>query len=230
MAPSPPRNDDRGENTQPDVQSRVRAGLIDIAPILFFTLTFALTHRVLIAVAFALTCGIGITVGRLVRREPVWRALGALGIICLGGLLASRTGDAANFFAPGLVIHSTIALVTPVMLAFGWPPLGLVAGLVTGEGTGWRRCPIRRRAFTRSNVVLLAAKVVILSAEIPLFLAGRTVALGFTNAVGPAVHGLGVLLAWRVFRRTTGTHRCAPGKTAAAAPDLSSSPDPQKAA
>ncbi|MGW5647708.1 DUF3159 domain-containing protein [Saccharopolyspora sp. NPDC003752] len=216
------------------MQNRVRAALIDIAPILFFTLTFVLTHRVVIAVAFALTCGVGITVRRLVCGEPVWRALGALGIICVGGLLAACTGDATNFFAPGLVIHSTIALVTPVMLAFGWPPLGLVAGLVTGEGTRWRRCPIRRRAFTRSNVVLLATKVVILSAEIPLFLAGQTIALGFTNAVGPVVHGLGVLLAWRVFRRTTGTHHCAPATDRCDAPtselDPSSSPDPQKAA
>ncbi|TDD40980.1 DUF3159 domain-containing protein [Saccharopolyspora elongata] len=234
MAPSPPQEDDRADDTEPDVRKRARGALIDIAPILCFTLSFALTQRLTAAVAFALAAGVGTGIYRLVRREPAWRALGALGVVCVGSALAAHTEDATNFFLPGLVIQGVTAAVTPVLLAFGWPPLALVAGLVTGERTRWRRCPIRRRAFTRANLVLFATKVVLLSVELPLFLAGQTVTLGFTNAAGPFVHGLGALLAWRVFRRAAGTHRCARATdrcdARANAPDPLRSPAPQETA
>ncbi|MFI7104062.1 DUF3159 domain-containing protein [Streptomyces sp. NPDC050161] len=206
---SPSRDDEGADDTRRDVRKRARGALIDIAPGLCFTLSFGLTRRLAAAVAFACAGAVVTGVYRLVRSEPVWRTLGVLGVICVGGALATGTGDATNFFLPGLVIQGVMAAVTPVLLAFGWPPLALAAGLVTGERTRWRRCPIRRRAYTRANLVLFAMKLVMLSVEVPLFLAGQTVTLGFTHIAGPFVHGLGALLAWRVFRRAAGTHRCA---------------------
>lgn len=152
----------------------------------------------------------------------MWRTLIALGVVCAGGALAAHTADATDFFLPGLVVQGVTAAVTPVLLVFGWPPLGLVAGLVTGERTRWRRCPTRRRAFTRANLVLLAAKLLVLSVDLPLYSAGQTVALGFTHVAWPFVHGLGALLAWRVFRRATGAHRCATDRCDARTRD----PDP----
>ncbi|MER7015415.1 DUF3159 domain-containing protein [Saccharopolyspora sp. NPDC000359] len=229
MVPSPPHQDDRADGPPSTVQNKVRSALIDIAPIVVFTVTFALTRQVVLAVALALACGVIITVRRLMRKEPAWRALGALAVIGIGGLLATQTGNATNFFVPSLVFQGSLALVSPVMMALGWPPLGLAAGLVTGEGTRWRRCPLRRRAFTRANLVLLVGKLLILSVEIPLFLADQTVVLGVTNSLGPVVHGVGALLAWRLFRRMTGNHRCTPGADRCEDPE-STSPDPQQAA
>lgn len=204
-----PHEDDRADvPPQPDARQRVRNAVIDIAPILCFTLSFALTHRLAVAVPLALVAGAGICVHRLVRRESVWRTLAVLGVMCVGGVLATRSQDATDFFLPGLLFQGTLVVVSPVLLAFGWPPLALAAGLVTGERTRWRRCPIRLRAFTRANLALFATKLVALSVELPLYLAGQTVLLGFANAAGPFLHGLGALLAWRLFRRTAGTHRC----------------------
>lgn len=70
------------------------------------------------------------------RKQPVRQALGVLALVCVQGVLAGRTGEATNFFLPHLVVHGVMAVVTPVLLALGWPPLGVMVGLVRGSGPG----------------------------------------------------------------------------------------------
>ena len=67
---------DRGDAAPGTVRTRLRSAVIDVAPVFGFTLSFALTHRIAVALAFALAAGFGVCVWRLIRREPVWRALG----------------------------------------------------------------------------------------------------------------------------------------------------------
>ncbi|WP_405840654.1 DUF3159 domain-containing protein [Streptomyces platensis] len=190
------------------VRKRLRSTLIDVTPIFGFTLTFAVTHQLGVALTLALSIGAGIFLLRLVRREPVRQALIFLGVVCVQGLLAARTGDAVNFFLPHLVTHVVAAVVTPVLLWLGWPPLGVLVGLITGEGTGWRRCTVRRRAFVKGHLCVYAGNLLLLSVQLPLFLSGQAVALGTVDVFGPLVLALGALLGWRVHRRSVGTHRC----------------------
>ncbi|MFB7630367.1 DUF3159 domain-containing protein [Streptomyces sp. NPDC056149] len=181
---------------------------IDIAPVFGFTVSFAVTHRLVVALALAVAAAAGICAYRIARAESVRRALAALCLICVGGVLAARTGQATDFFLPGLVLHSVMALVTPVLLLWGWPPMGLMVGLITGERTRWRRCAVRRRAFTRGNLVMYAGHLVMLAIQLPLFFTGQTIALGSVDAFGPVVLALGALVGWRVYRRCVGSHRC----------------------
>ncbi|MFF0624159.1 DUF3159 domain-containing protein [Streptomyces sp. NPDC004296] len=200
----------REDATATVVRRRLRGTLIDVAPVFGFTVSFAVTHRLAVALALAIAAGAAVCVYRMVRREPVRRPLAALGLICVGGVLAARTGQATDFFLPGLVVHCVMAVVTPVLLVLGWPPMGLLVGAVTGERTGWRRCRIRRWAFTKGNLVILAGHLVMLAVQLPLFLSGQAVALGSVDVIGPIVLAVGVLWGWRVYRRTVGTHRCTP--------------------
>ncbi|MGX7757630.1 DUF3159 domain-containing protein [Streptomyces angustmyceticus] len=198
------------------VRSRVRGTVLDLAPVFGFTLTFAVTHRLAVALTLALTAGVGVFVHRVVRRESVRRALGVLGFVCVQGALAARTGDATDFFLPQLLLHCAMAVASPVLILLGWPPLGVLAGVFTGEGTAWRRCAVRRRAFAKGSLVLFAGKVLMLSVQIPLYLSGQAVALGSVDVFGPLVVGLGALLGWRVYRRALGTHRCPAARPARA--------------
>ncbi|MFD8544589.1 DUF3159 domain-containing protein [Streptomyces sp. NPDC059649] len=194
------------------IRRRLRATVIDVAPVFGFTMGFAVTHRVVVALGLAIAAGLGVCVYRLVRGESVRRALAALGLICVGGVLAARSGQATDFFLPGLVVHCVMAVVTPVLLLLGWPPMALVVGLITGERTKWRRCAVRRRAFVQGNLVVFAGHLAMLAVQLPLFLSGQVVALGSVDLFGPVVLALGALLGWRVYRRRVGTHRCeAPG-------------------
>ncbi|WP_406478902.1 DUF3159 domain-containing protein [Streptomyces platensis] len=190
------------------VRKRLRSTLIDVTPVFGFTLTFAVTHQLGVALTLALSIGAGVFLLRLVRREPVRQSLVFLGFVCVQGVLAARTGDAVNFFLPHLVLHGVMAVVTPVLLLLGWPPLGVLVGLVTGEGAGWRRCTVRRRAFVKGHLVPYAGHLLMLSVQLPLFLSGQAVALGTVDVFGPLVLALGAFLGWRVYRRSVGTHRC----------------------
>ncbi|MFG2494539.1 DUF3159 domain-containing protein [Streptomyces caniferus] len=190
------------------IRRRLRSGIIDVAPILGFTLSLSLTHQVAVALPVALALGAGCCILRLVRRESVWRTLGVVGVVGIGGALATGTGQATSFFAPSLVMHCAMAVATPVMLLLGWPPLGLAVGLLTGEKTRWRRCRVRRRGFIRGNLVVMAGSYALLALQLSLFLSGQAVALGAVETLGPVVMALSTLLGWRVYRRCVGTHRC----------------------
>ena len=198
----------RGDTAPGTMRNRLRGAVIDVAPVFGFTLSFALTHRIAVALALALAAGIGVCAYRLIHRQSVWRALGVLGVVCIGGTLAARTGQAVNFFLPGLAAQAVMAAATPVLLLFGWPPMGLAAGLITGERTRWRRCLVRRRAFARGSLVTLAGHLVVVSVELPLWVSGWTVALGSVDVFGPIVFALSAFLGWRLYRRVAGTHRC----------------------
>ncbi|GAA2695569.1 DUF3159 domain-containing protein [Streptomyces lunalinharesii] len=190
------------------IRGRLRSGVLDVAPVLGFTLSLSLSHQVAVALTVALTVGVGGCVVRLVRREPVRRTLGVVGVVGAGGALAALTGQATSFFVPSLVMHCVMAVATPVMLLLGWPPMGLAVGLLTGERTRWRRCPVRRRGFVRGNLAIVAGSYALLAVQLPLFLSGQAVALGAVETLGPVVLALGTLLGWRSYRRVVGTHRC----------------------
>jgi hypothetical protein len=190
------------------VLRRLRSIVIDVAPAFAFTVSFGLTHHLALALALVFVVGAGVCVYRVARGEPVRRPLVALGFVCVGGVLATRTGQATNFFLPELVVHGVMVVVTPVALLLGWPPMALAIGFVTGERTRWRRCAVRRRAFARGNLVILAGHLLVLSVELPLFLSGQAVALGSVHVFAPIVLAVGALLGWRVYRRMVGTHRC----------------------
>ncbi|XVQ07225.1 DUF3159 domain-containing protein [Spirillospora sp. CA-255316] len=183
----------------------------EIAPLFCFTMTFALTHRVAIAVSIALVAGTAVTVYRLVRGRPAWRSLSALAIVAIGALLAMRSGEATDFFLPQLVMHLGIGTVSGVLILVGWPPAGLVVGLLNGEGLRWRRCPRRRRAFTVASLILLASPLVMSVAGLPLYLASNAVALGVVDMFGPLTFTLAALVAWRAYSRSIAAHSCAGG-------------------
>lgn len=197
------------EAAQAVLRGRLRAAVIDIAPIFGFTVSYALTHRLTVALVLALAAAAGVCVYRVVRGESVWRALAVLGLVCIQGALAAKTGEAANFFLPNLVMHSVVVVANAVMLLIGRPLMGVVVALLTKEGPGWHRCPVRRRAFVKGNLVILASSAVMLAVQLSLYLSGQVVALGTADAFGPPVLALSMLLGWRVYRRALAGHSCA---------------------
>ncbi|REK86445.1 DUF3159 domain-containing protein [Streptomyces inhibens] len=209
MDPTAHREHDGEDAAQAAVRRRLRAAVVEVAPIFGFTVSFALTHQLTVALVLALAAAAGVCVYRVVRGESVWRALAVLGLVCVQGTLAATTGEATNFFLPNLVMHSVLALANAVLLLLGWPPMGLVVGLITKERTGWRRCRVRRRAFSKGNLVILTASLAMLAIQLPLYLSGQAVALGTADAFGPLVLALSMLLGWRVYRRALGDHHCA---------------------
>ena len=189
-------------------RDRLRNMVIDVVPVFGFTVTFALTHWIPAALGIALLAGVAVAGYRLLRRESVWRALAVLAVVAVAGALAARTGLATKFYLPGLIVESAVAVVTPVALLFGWPLQGVAVGMITGEGTRWRRCAVRRRAFTRGTLVAYSISMTALAVKLSLFLTGQAVILGTVDVIMPFVLAGNIVLSWRVYRRAVGSHRC----------------------
>ncbi len=114
---------------------------------------------------------------------------------------ASRTGNASDFFLPGILYNAGLAVVFATSMLLGWPVVGFMFGAVTGDVAGWRSRVGVRRLFQKLTAVLLANYVLRVVVQLPLYLAGSVVALGISKVVlgwpllGVSVLAIGALLA-----------------------------------
>ena len=67
--------------------------------------------------------------------------------MALSAFIAGRTGNAADFFLPGLLINLAYGLAFAVSNVARWPLVGLGVGAATGDLAGWRKDPELRRAY-----------------------------------------------------------------------------------
>lgn len=160
-------------------------GLIDSGlPAALFVVVYSLNGQQLAqAVWVAVGAGAAIAVLRLVRREDLTQvAAGFVGIL-VSAFVASRTGQAEDFFLPGLFINLAYFLGTTVSVLVGWPVLGLFLGGMTGSLTDWRAQPDLRSAYGAATWVWAGVFGLRLLVQVPLYWAGQTAALGVAKIV-----------------------------------------------
>lgn len=186
-----------------------KRGLIEaVVPMTLFSVVFGLGAGMRTALIAALVPAVGFVVWRLVGRQPVTHALSGLFGIALGAYLAMRTGRAENFVVPSLVKNSVQMVLFGASALSPWPLLGLIIGLLRGEGMAWRRDPARLRAYRQATWLWSGMFAVRLAVQVPLWLAGAAAALGLANVVlGLPLFGLVVWLTWAIVR----DHHPAPG-------------------
>ncbi len=126
-----------------------------LPPLVFITVylglggesTQALTWAIGSAVALALV----FTVWRLVEGKHPARALGSMLLVLVSGYIASRTGSAADFFWPRVLLNAASALAFVVANLIGWPLIGVILGPLVGTRMTWRTDPDLLRAYTRAS-------------------------------------------------------------------------------
>lgn len=138
-----------------------------------------------------------LTVVRIARRQSLQYAFAGLLGVSLSAFLASRTGNASDFYLPGLFLQGGYALAYLVSILVRWPLIGVVVGPLLGEGMQWRDNPRRRRAFTLATWAWFAMFAVRLAVQLPLYLLDMPIALGYVKlAMGWPVFAL---VAWLTF-------------------------------
>lgn len=156
-------------------------------PFLAFTITWTATGKDVSAgaiVAVAITAVLALA--RIVRGETVQFALSGLFGVALGAFVAARTGEAKNFFLPGILINAASATAYLVSIAVRRPLIGLFAAALTGEGRSWYEDPERRELYTRASWIWVFLFLFRLSIQLPLYIAD---AVG-TLAVARIITGL----------------------------------------
>ena len=177
-------------------------GTVEAAvPIVLFVLAWTSTDRLRPSIAVAAAGMAVFVVVRLLQRQTlVHVSSGVLGLV-VAAVVASRTGNASDFFLPGILYNAALAVVFGASMLTGWPVVGFMFGAVTGDATGWRDRRGVRRLFQKLTGVLLANYVIRVAVQLPLYLMGSVVALGISKValgwplLGASVVGIGALLA-----------------------------------
>ena len=112
-----------------------KKGLIDSGlPSLVFLIVFNLSGKnITSAIYAAIGLSIVLTFIRIVKRETVQHAFSGLIGVGVCAFIARRSGNAADFYLPGLWINAGYALLYALTNLFKWPLLGVVLGPILGE-------------------------------------------------------------------------------------------------
>ncbi|SFC35480.1 DUF3159 domain-containing protein [Streptomyces aidingensis] len=176
----------------------VRGMVETTLPGLVFILSYTLDRDIRLSAFLAL----GITglmfVARLIQRGPTKHAFGGVFGVVIGAVFAMMTGDAKNFYLPGMLYTLGLGVAYVVTSACGVPLLGLILGPVFKENLSWRtRNPGRKRAYVKASYVwggILLAKSAI---TFPIYFWGDATQLGWLRvALGVPPFLLAVYITW----------------------------------
>ena len=159
----------------------------------------------------AVVIAVGFAAWRLIKRESPRNGVSSIAGVALAAFIATRSGRAEDFFLPGLLANAAYASAFLISVFVGWPLVGVIVGLLDGEGNTWRGDPVRTRVFVLATwvwVVLFSLRLVV---QLPLYLAGDVVALGVARtAMGLPLFALGLWITYRLVRRPDAHNRPGP--------------------
>ncbi len=178
-------------------ESSVPVGVFVVVNIIW-SLTPALVAAIGIALAIA--------VWRLVQRESVRHAVNGLFGIGIGVAIAWKTGDAKDFYLPGIVMAFVYGVVLIGSVVFRHPVIGYIWAIVSAGGKHtWRQHPRLLRAFRWVTLVWAAMFISRGLVQGALYLADAPNLLGTARLVMGAplyLAALGITI-WAV-RRASG--------------------------
>ena len=168
-------------------------------------------HDATLAAVVAVVVGASLTIARLVKGQTLQFALSGLFGIALAGFIVAKTGNASDFFLPGILLNVGYAAAYFVSIVVRWPIMGVIIGSLSGEPTAWRKDPLLVRTYVRVTWIWVGLFVLRLAVQLPLYLADALVALGVAKvAMGIPLFVLGLWLTYLVVQRAGATRPADP--------------------
>lgn len=181
------------------------SGVVDAGlPFVVFTIAYLVTDRDLEATLYAAVGTAAVlALLRLVRRQSLQQVFSGLIGIGIAAFLAQRTGNADNFFLPGIITNAVYASVCIISIAIHKPLLGYVIEAMRGRDMSWVKDPIAHRLFSTITwlwALIFGARVAIM---FPLYLLGQTAALGTLKVLlGYPLFALGIFVTFRLLAKS----------------------------
>ncbi|MBJ6614370.1 DUF3159 domain-containing protein [Streptomyces sp. I4(2020)] len=158
----------------------VRGMVETVLPGLLFVSIYTVNKNLHMSALAALGVALVMVVVRLARRDTVKHAFSGVFGVGFGVVFAMMTGNAKDFYLPGMLYTLGLALAYIVTAVAGVPLIGLMLGPVFKENLSWRtRNPGRKKAYTKASWawgLILLAKCAIL---FPLYWWADTTQLGW---------------------------------------------------
>lgn len=176
----------------------VRGMVETTVPGLVFVAIYTVNRDIKTAAIAALALSVLLGAARLAQRDTVKHAFSGVFGVAFGAVFAMMSGNAKNFYLPGMLYTLGLAIAYLVSAAAGFPLLGLILGPIFKENLSWRkRNPGRLRAYTKASwawgLILLAKSAILF----PLYWWGNATQLGWVKvALGIPPFLLSVYLTW----------------------------------
>ncbi|ANH93925.1 hypothetical protein A8713_24415 [Streptomyces sp. SAT1] len=158
----------------------VRGMVETVLPGLLFVSIFTVNKDLHWSAVAALAVSVVLVAVRLVMRDTVKHAFSGVFGVVFGVVFAMMTGNAKDFYLPGMLYTLGLSLAYIVTALAGVPLIGLILGPVFKENLSWRtRNPGRKKAYTKASWawgLILLAKCAIL---FPLYWWADTTQLGW---------------------------------------------------
>lgn len=160
-------------------------GIIDSGlPTIVFVITYLVSGSELRpSLIAAIVAGFIILVWRIIRRESLQQVIAGFGGVLISAWFASRTGNAADVFLPGMLLNIAYGSAFLISIIVRWPLLGIAMGYMTGEGTSWRKDPSLRRVYAAASWIWVGVFFSRLLVQVPLYLADAVAVLGVMKVI-----------------------------------------------
>ncbi|ASW54181.1 DUF3159 domain-containing protein [Plantactinospora sp. KBS50] len=157
------------------------------------------------AVIAAVAVAVAIAVVRLVQRRPIRHAVNGLLGVAVGAAIALRTGNARDFYLPGILYGLGVGAALLISAAVRQPVVGWIWSVIAAKGrSDWRDDPRLIRVFVRLTALWGIVWVLKVGAQAALYMADMDTALGVARIVlgYPPYALLLVITVWTVRRVT----------------------------
>ena len=177
-------------------------GLVEsILPGLGFLVVYTITQQLLPSVLFPLGLAVIFVLVRVVARQAWTSAVAGVVGIALSAGLALLTGRAEDNFVFGFLINAAFLLALLISLAARWPLIGVIASLITGEGSTWRQDRAKVKVAVIATVLWCGLFGLRLAVELPLYFAGNTQALATLKLIlGVPLYAVLLWVTWLLVR------------------------------
>ena len=161
-----------------------KKGLIDSGiPSVIFLIVFNIYDDLSLALKASIAISIITTIVRLVKRDTLQHALSGFIGVLICAWIANRTGNAADVYAPKLLINLVYGSAYVIANLIGWPIIGIMLGPILGENFLWRNNERRKRAYIRAGWIWVALFALRLIVQYPIYKSGNVNLLGTVNLV-----------------------------------------------
>jgi hypothetical protein len=158
----------------------VRGMVETVVPGLLFVTIYTINKDLHMSAIAALAVSLVLVVVRLAMKDTVKHAFSGVFGVAFGVVFAMMTGNAKDFYLPGMLYTLGLSLAYIITTLCGVPLLGLILGPVFKENLSWRtRNPGRKKAYAKASYawgLILLAKCAIL---FPLYWWADTTQLGW---------------------------------------------------
>jgi len=179
-------------------------GLIENAlPSFLYVLTFAITKNIVTSLWVVGAVTVILAIRHIWKKRPIGQLLGSFAGLGLAIWLTTRPGgEAKDYFVQGLITNAVYGSALLLSVIVRWPLIGVLVGLFTGQGTSWRLDKRKVRFFDLVTLLWVGLFATRLAFEVPLYLVGEVVLLGFVKLVlGLPFYLTMIWVSWLLLRK-----------------------------